>query len=295
MSHDAQRFNAIAAIGNMQNLLNKDDLAELPLDLLDPDPNQPRRDWDTEDMQRKVREMATSIMAMGVVQPIAVWRKPDGRFQIITGETRWRASKEAGKTTIRAVVRRQIDQTLITDEQIIENEVRNNLNPVDLALAVQRRLDEGLEREELMRRYGWSAPRMSKKLSVLRLAPEVQEVAREGLVRDIDTLQALDQLDEGERKIQINALRSHNTDGASVRALVQAKRKKKKTKNVTRGDANIKNLARQLGEHFGTSVTIQHNEKKKSGSLTIKYVSLDTLEGILERFQFKLPRDSEGS
>lgn len=274
------RFSALNAVANLADLMNQDDLAELPLNLIDADPDQPRRDWDTEDMQKTVRSMANSIMALGVLQPITVVKTDNGRYRIVTGETRWRASREAGKDTICAIVRKRIDPTTLTDQQIVENEVRKSLNPVDLALAVQSRIDAGVPRADLLARYGWTQQVMSKRLSVLNFDPEVQRLAREGIIRDIPTLAALDQMDAAERARTIASLASGDVNGAAIRG---ATKKKNRLKTRVARDPNIKALASRLGDHFGAAVSIQHSAKKGNGVLQIKYTSLDTLDGILER------------
>jgi len=152
------------------------ELRELPIELIKPNPNQPRTKIDPEALSG----LASSIEANGVVQPLLVRPLPDGSYELIAGERRWRAAQEAGLAKVPAVVR---DQELAERLQValIENMVREDLNPVDEARACAALVDElGLSKEDLARRVGRSRPAVSNLIRLLDLPDEVLELLESG-------------------------------------------------------------------------------------------------------------------
>jgi ParB family transcriptional regulator, chromosome partitioning protein len=152
------------------------ELRELPIELIKPNPNQPRSKMDPE----ALAGLASSIEASGVVQPLLVRPLPDGSYELIAGERRWRAAQDAGLAKVPAVVR---DQELADRLQValIENMVRENLNPVDEARACATLVDElGLSREELARRVGRSRPAVSNLIRLLDLPDETLALLESG-------------------------------------------------------------------------------------------------------------------
>jgi len=152
------------------------ELRELPIELIKPNPNQPRTKIDPE----ALAGLASSIETNGVVQPLLVRPLPDGSYELIAGERRWRASQAAGLEKVPAVVR---DQELAERLQValIENMVREDLNPVDEARACAALVDElGLSKEELARRVGRSRPAVSNLIRLLDLPDEALELLESG-------------------------------------------------------------------------------------------------------------------
>ena len=152
------------------------ELRELPVETIKPNPNQPRTKIDPESLSG----LASSIEANGVVQPLLVRPLPDGSYELIAGERRWRAAQAAGLSKVPAVVR---DQELAERLQValIENMVREDLNPVDEARACAALVDElGLSREELARRVGRSRPAVSNLIRLLDLPDEALELLESG-------------------------------------------------------------------------------------------------------------------
>ncbi len=152
------------------------ELRELPVETIKPNPNQPRTKIDPESLDG----LASSIEANGVVQPLLVRPLPDGSYELIAGERRWRAAQKAGLTKVPAVVR---DQELAERLQValIENMVREDLNPVDEARACAALVDDlGLSREELARRVGRSRPAVSNLIRLLDLPDEALELLESG-------------------------------------------------------------------------------------------------------------------
>jgi ParB family chromosome partitioning protein len=152
------------------------ELRELPVEVIKPNPNQPRTKIDPESLTA----LASSIEANGVVQPLLVRPLPDGSYELIAGERRWRAAQAAGLTKVPAVVR---DQELAERLQValIENMVREDLNPVDEARACAALVDElGLSKEDLARRVGRSRPAVSNLIRLLDLPDETLELLESG-------------------------------------------------------------------------------------------------------------------
>lgn len=152
------------------------ELRELPTELIKPNPNQPRTKIDP----AALSGLASSIEANGIVQPLLVRPLPDGSYELIAGERRWRAAQEAGLTKVPAVIR---DQELAQRLQValVENMVREDLNPVDEARACAALVDElGLSKEELARRVGRSRPAVSNLIRLLDLPDEALELLESG-------------------------------------------------------------------------------------------------------------------
>ncbi len=168
--------SGLAAILPESTAEHAGELRELPTELIKPNPNQPRTKIDPE----ALAGLASSIEANGVVQPLLVRPLPDGSYELIAGERRWRAAQEAGLAKVPAVIR---DQELAERLQValIENMVREDLNPVDEARACASLVDElGLSKEELARRVGRSRPAVSNLIRLLDLPDEALELLESG-------------------------------------------------------------------------------------------------------------------
>ena len=148
----------------------------LPLHKVEPNPNQPRRDFDPEELQ----SLADSIATHGVVQPLTVRETESGYYQIIAGERRWRAARLAGLRDIPAVII-EADDRKVMELALIENLQRQDLNPVEEAFGYQTLMEEyGLTQEETANRVGKSRPAVANMLRLLALCPDVLEMVREG-------------------------------------------------------------------------------------------------------------------
>ena len=151
---------------------NHEELRDLDIDLIDPNPEQPR----TLFSEQKLEELAASIKESGLVQPILVRRKPDGRYQIVAGERRWRASQRAGLIKITALVRDVQDEKLL-EIALIENIQRQELNPIEEALAFQRLIATiGFTQEELAKRVGKDRSSIANYIRLLKLPIPVQRM-----------------------------------------------------------------------------------------------------------------------
>ena len=153
-----------------------DELRELPVDLIRPSPNQPRTRFDPE----ALAGLASSIEASGIVQPLLVRPLVDGSYELVAGERRWRAAQQAGLAEVPAIVREE-DETTRLQTALIENVVREDLNPVDEARACAALVEDlGVSKEELARRVGRSRPAVSNLIRLLDLPDEALELLQSG-------------------------------------------------------------------------------------------------------------------
>lgn len=282
--------NAAASAPAANSPASGEELARLPLDLLQKGKYQPRIDMRPETLQ----ELADSIKAQGVVQPIVV--RPVGvpgigesqRYEIIAGERRWRAAQMAGLNEIPAVIRRIPDEAAIA-VALIENIQRENLNPLEEARALERLISEfQLTHQEAADAVGRSRTGVTNLLRLLELAPEVCERVER---REIDMGHARTLLALSGRKQQVEAATLVVKNGLSVRdteALVRRMQSgttaAAETIQEAGRDPNVQRLEQELAEKLGARVAIQHSSGGK-GKLVVAYNSLDELDGILAHIQ----------
>jgi ParB family chromosome partitioning protein len=264
-------------------------LARLPLDLLQRGEYQPRVDMRQETLQ----ELADSIKAQGVVQPIVVrpvGTPPPGesqRYEIIAGERRWRASQLAGLSDIPAVIRHVPDETAIA-VALIENIQRENLNSLEEARALERLISEfELTHQQAAEAIGRSRAAVSNLLRLLELAPEVSErVERREL--EMGHARALLGLTNRRQQVEVAALVAKK--GLTVRdteALVRRMQQPASADGASASDSrdpNVQRLEQELADKLGAKVAIQHARSGK-GKLVVNYNSLDELDGILAHIQ----------
>lgn len=254
-------------------------LKELPVEWLQRGVYQPRRDMSSDALE----ELADSIRAQGVMQPVVVRPIGPQRYELIAGERRWRAAQMAGLHTIPAVIRDVPDADAIA-MALIENIQRENLNPIEEALALQRLQQEfELTQAEVAQAVGKSRVTVTNLLRLIGLEPDVRRMLEHGDL-EMGHARALLGL-SGEQQIQ--AARTVVAKALTVRQTEQLVRttnqpeKQVSPKTVLSNDVNIKRLEDTLAKRLGASVSIKHGAGGK-GSLTIRYSSLDELDGILE-------------
>jgi len=254
------------------------DLRQLPLEFLQRGKYQPRIDFD----EAALQELADSIKAQGVMQPIVVRSVGADRYEIVAGERRWRASQLAALDTIPAIVREISDETAIA-MALIENIQRENLNPLEEARALKRLQTEfDLSQQEVATAVGKSRSVIANLMRLLSLEREVSEMLEHGRI-DAGHGKVLLALDGGD---QVRAARKVVDSKLSVRqteALVKAMLAPAVDAAPQRKDPDIDRLERQLSERFGTKVVIEN--KNGRGKLVIQYSDLDVLDGILNRIQ----------
>ncbi|AVP34857.1 chromosome partitioning protein [Acinetobacter baumannii] len=257
--------------------LDHGQLKQIDVKLLKRGEYQPRHFIHEHDLQ----ELASSIEKHGVMQPIVIRPVDDEAhpYEIIAGERRWRAAQIAGLTEIPAIVRDLNDQVAIA-LALIENIQRQDLNPIDQALALQRFHDEfGLSHQEIADTVGKARTTVSNLLRLLSLADDIKEFMQQGQLdmghaRAILTLKGKEQLEVAKIVIE---------KGLSVRQTEQLVRdwnEPKQEKEKAPVAPDIEQLTQKLSERFGANVKIDYNQKGK-GKLVIHYHSLDELDGIL--------------
>ena len=248
-----------------------DEVRMLPIRLVDPNRDQPRRRFDED----ALNELAQSIRAVGVIQPIIV--KPEGeRYTIIAGERRYRASRLAELEEIPAIVRDWDEQTRL-EAALIENLQRDDLNPVEEAMGVRRLMDEaGLTQEAVSQRLGKSRPAVANLLRLLTLPDTVLDLLREGKL-SAGHARALVTVDP-RRQVQLANLTVQQ--GWSVRQLerICAQPVKEPSKPRRVKDAQISQLEGMARELFGTRVKLDGTTD--SGRITLYYYNGDDLQRI---------------
>src|SRR5438094_308932 len=259
-------------------------LAKLPLDVLQRGRYQPRVDMRNETLA----ELADSIKSQGVVQPIVVRAlgAPDGgasqRYEIIAGERRWRAAQMAGLTEIPAVIRHVPDNAAIA-LALIENIQRENLNPLEEARALTRLItDFGLTHQEAADAIGRSRAAVSNMLRLLELAPEVCELLEKRTI-EMGHARALLSLTQRRQQTEVGLLVARK--GLSVRETEALVRRLQAPAGGSAGaatsrDPNVERLEQELAEKLGARVAIQQGSRGR-GKLVVSYNSLDELDGIL--------------
>jgi ParB family chromosome partitioning protein len=264
-----------------------DELANLPLDLLQRGKYQPRVVMRLESLQ----ELADSIKAQGIVQPIVV-RPVEGapagasqRYEIIAGERRWRAAQLAGLATVPAVIRRVADEAAIA-MALIENIQRENLNPLEEARALDRLISEfGITHQQAADAVGRSRAAVSNLLRLLELPPEISACVEK---RELEMGHARALLGLTQRRQQVEVGQLVARKGLSVReteALVRSMLSRAGGAAAPRSaaqalDPNVQRLQDELSEKLGALVQIQHSGSGK-GKVVVSYHSLDELDGIL--------------
>ncbi len=250
-------------------------LKDLPVDLIQRGKYQPRRDMDPQALE----ELANSIRAQGVMQPIVVRPIEGDRYEIIAGERRWRATQLAGLDSIPAVIRDVPDEAAIA-MALIENIQREDLNPIEEAIALQRLQQEfELTQQQVADAVGKSRVTITNLLRLMALPEDVKLLLERG---DIEMGHArallglpVEQQTQAARQVVAKGLTVRQTE-----ALVRQWLNPRRDASQMRANPDIERLQQDLAERIGAQVTIQHGAKGK-GKLVISYSSLDELDGVL--------------
>ena len=255
---------------------------EIPVDRIERNPSQTRTTFD----EVKLKELADSISATGVVQPIVVRELPDGRYQLIMGERRWRASQIAGKTTVPAMVRRVNDEQAL-EMTIVENLQRADLNPMEQARAYERLSREfKLTQEQIALRTGKDRASVANFLRLLKLQPSVQQLVEDGTLsfghaRALLALESSKNLTDVVEAILKQHLSVRQTE-VMVSELLNPEQKPKKaayTPPAVAHDPNVREAEDRLQSRLGLKVRIE--DKKGKGRVIIEYSGVDDFDAIL--------------
>lgn len=254
---------------------------EIDIDLIDPNPSQPRTSFDSE----ALGELAASIRELGVVQPLSVRATSDGRYQIIAGERRWRSARMAGLVTVPAYVRTASDSE-VTEMALIENIQREDLNAIEVALAFRKLIDTyNLTQERLSERLGKKRATIANHLRLLKLPAEIQLGLRD---RKIDMGHARALLAVPDTKTQLRLYDRIIRQGLSVRqveALAKAAAQPaQKSEAETDTKEKYADFCRDLASYFPTTVKFKRSADGK-GEITLKFKNDDELHRLVALFE----------
>ncbi len=258
---------------------------EIPIAQIEANPNQPRREFDKQALQ----ELATSIREIGIIQPITLRKTAEGRYQIIAGERRWRASQIAGLEAIPAYIR-TIDDESVMEMALVENIQREDLNAIEIALAYQHLLEEsGMTQEKISERVGKSRTAITNYLRLLRLPAQVQMALQK---KEIDMGHARALLAVASPSLQIKLFKETQKNGYSVRKVEELaqrlkngedleEKKPETVKSVMPQEFDL--LRQRLSAFFATKVQLTCSPKGK-GKISIPFSDEKDLEHIMALF-----------
>lgn len=250
---------------------------ELPIYKVEPNPDQPRREFDEAELQA----LADSISVHGVIQPLTVREMPNGYYQIIAGERRWRAARIAGLSDIPVVVI-EADDKKAMELALIENLQRQDLNPVEEAMGYQSLIEEyGLTQEETAERVGKSRSAVANTLRLLSLSPEVLEKLKQGQLtaghaRAILTLKAEKKQLEAAQKIIALALSVRQAETLCKNML----KEKPQQKDITFAVDYVAECEKSLSKHLGRGVKIINGKRK--GRFELEFYGEEDLQNLLD-------------
>ena len=270
-----KKFNALGR--GLDALISTDEvhpqgsstISEIALDQIEANPNQPRREFDAESLQ----ELANSIREIGIVQPITLRQTDNGRYQIVAGERRWRASQMAGLTAIPAYIRTIGDESVM-EMALVENIQREDLNAIEIALAYAHLLEnEGMTQEKVADRVGKSRVAVANYLRLLKL-PALVQMALQKRTIDMGHARALLSLDSPSQQLAV--FEQIQKNGSSVRQVEEIVKKLKNGEDVNLGNKKIASgsrlpeefniLREQLAGYFGKKVALSISPSGKARS-----------------------------
>jgi len=259
------------------------DIMRIPVDMIEPNPFQPRMNFDAEALE----ELADSIRTLGLIQPITVRRKSDGRYQIISGERRFRACRHAGMDMMPAYIRDTNDQGML-EMAIVENIQRENLDPIEVAMSYQRLIEEcSLTQEQMAVRVGKKRASVTNYLRLLRLPAKIQHDLKVGL------------LSVGHAKVLLGvedqALQEHLCDEV-IKNDMSVRQLEDKIKRMTEPKKQVEEPAAQdlpdeyfkvleiVGKYFENNISLKRSNGGK-GSMTIHFNSDDEVRKFLKALE----------
>lgn len=275
-------LDSLISVGDVQTA-GSSAINEIEVSLIHPNPSQPRTNFDAE----ALGELAASIRELGVIQPLSLRSMPDGSYQIIAGERRWRAAKMAGLLSVPAYVRTASDSE-VTEMALIENIQREDLNAIEVALAFRKLIDTySLTQDRLSERLGKKRATIANHLRLLKLPAEIQLGLRD---RKIDMGHARALLAVDDTKTRLRLYNRIIEQGLSVRRVEQLARQ------YAEGDSSgpsapkasaasgYESFQRELSNYFPTPVKFSRSESGK-GSITLRFDNDDQLQRLVELFE----------
>ena len=263
-------------------LSSNGDIVRIPVDMVEPNPYQPRMSFDNEALNK----LADSIRTLGLIQPITVRRKSDDRFQIISGERRFRACRLCNMDMIPAYVMEADDQGML-EMAIVENIQRENLDPIEVAMSYQRLIDEcRLTQEQMAERVGKKRASVTNTLRLLRLPAKVQHDLKVGLI-SVGHAKVILGVDDPSLQEKLCDLVVR--DGLSVRQLEEKLRKLMNTGE--KDESQVRELPEHcyrvleiMGKYFDNNISLKRNDAGK-GSMTIRFGNDAEMQRFLQALE----------
>jgi ParB family chromosome partitioning protein len=273
-----QTIPAVGAVSPPSREIMSAGPQQIDIDLIDPSPYQPR----TRFREESLEELARSIKASGIIQPLVV-RPIGGRFQLIAGERRWRAAQRAGLTKASAIVR-QVSDELALEMTLVENIQREDLNAIETARAFDRLMDEfQLTQEAVAERTGKDRATVANAVRLLKLEPTIQEWIEEGKL-SAGHGRAL--LAVADPQLRMRYAHRASRGGLTVRQIerLAARRARSASPAISMPkDANIRAALDELQRHLGTKVVLREKTKVRPGQLVLEYYEEAQLMGLYDR------------
>ncbi|MBS1732870.1 MAG: ParB/RepB/Spo0J family partition protein [Bacteroidetes bacterium] len=261
-------------------------VSRIPLDQIEVNPKQPRKDFD----ETALSELAASIKMHDIIQPLTVATMANGKYRLIAGERRFRASKIAGLKDVPVYIR-QANDTQLLELALLENLQRENLNAIEIAISYKRLMDD-LEytQEQVAERMGKERSTVTNYIRLLKLPPDIQVAVRNGVI-SMGHARALINVDVVDKQLFVfNEIKSK---GLSVRQTEDLVRKiytpgtAVKTSVKSSLPPAFKKIEDNLASQFSTKVKLTHN-KKGHGSILLEYYSLEELNSLLDKLNVKV-------
>lgn len=262
---------------------NGESTVTLNISELEPNRNQPRREFDEE----ALNSLAESIRQHGLIQPILVRPILGGGYMIVAGERRYRACQLAGVTEIPVIIRDLTDKETM-EIALIENLQRENLNPIEEAEGYRALMDDyGLTQEEVSEVIGKSRPAVANSLRLLNLPDEIIVLLEQGKLSAGHARALLSFDDEAEMIRVAHEIAMSDMSVRQIEKIAQQKKKAKPKKSTSKAPTYYSIVEQTLGEYLGTKVRVTPLKNKKGGTLSIEFYSNDDLQALAQKLEDK--------
>ena len=283
-SIDADMKNAA---GNLKSevVTKTTSISKIALDEIVANPRQPRQDFDP----KAIEELAQSNRLHDIIQPLTVTKLPSGKYKLIAGERRWRASKIAGITEVPVYIREVNDQQIL-ELALLENLQRENLNAIEIGLSYQRLMDEcSMTHEQVATRMGMDRSTVSNYVRMLKLPPDIVVAVRNGSL-SMGHARALINVGEVEKQLFVyNTILSKKMSVRQTEELVKQlyRPSKKGTEKERKPQPQFQKIEDQMSSHFGTKIKVEHHQTGK-GKIIMEYYSLEELNALLDKMNVSI-------
>jgi ParB family chromosome partitioning protein len=260
-------------------------ISKISIDEIVANPRQPRQDFDP----IAIEELAQSIRLHDIIQPLTVTKLPSGKYKLIAGERRWRASKIAGIKEVPVYIREVNDQQIL-ELALLENLQRENLNAIEIGLSYQRLMDEcNMTHEQVATRMGMDRSTVSNYVRMLKLPPDIVVAVRNGSL-SMGHARALINVGEVEKQLFVfNTILSKKMSVRQTEELVKQlyRPSKKGTEKERKPQPQFQKIEDQMSSHFGTKIKVEHQQTGK-GKIIMEYYSLEELNALLDKMNVSI-------